>query len=1162
SGMSTGEVDIVLVSIDVTGLEISKYAAHIRVTAPGVHGSPQEVAVVLEITEPPPLLSVLPTAITFDCTEGENPSPEYVVIRNVGTGEFEWAISDDVDWLSVSPTSGSNPAPGGVAIEVRVEVTGLSPATYTAKITVTATTVNSPQEIDVTLVVTEKPPTISVSPTPLRFSAVEGEGNPPPQQLMVKNSGNGEMDWQVSGDMAWLKLSPQEGTSAGEDDPIEVSIDIVGLEADSYAGHITITSAVAANSPVVVPVLLEVSPPPPLLSVLPEELVFSCTEGEDDPPPQEIEIQNVGTGEFVWEVSDNAAWLSLAPTTGTNAGEVDRVEASVSIEGLQAGTYTARITVGGTASNSPQTVSVRLDVAEPPPSVLEVTPLSLDFSIVEGEGNPPPQEIKISNTGGREMTWDVSSDDAWLSAVPESGSSEGEEDVVEVFVDTTGLPPGTHWGTLTVKAAGAVNSPQSVQVKLVIEENPPVLAVSPLSLNFEMDEGGDAPEPQSFTIRNDGGRAMGWQISVEEDWIHVTPESGTNTGNPEGVEVSIAAEGMAPGDYTAALKIEAPGASNSPRTVWVSLTIKIVKPELHVWPENLDFLTGKGGGNPPSKIFTITTRFHEAITWRAEENVGWLSVNPSTDTNQGEEDIVTVSVDKAGLDLGTYECEIIVRDVLRPMFTVSLRVVLSIEPIRVPEDYATIRAALDAAEEGDVILVREGTYRGKLRMKPNIELLGEGAETTIIDGAGEGTAVAFDGVGWARLDGFTIKGGTGEGFGKGDKIGGGIYILRSSPHISGCRVMYNSAVWGGGVCVDADSAPVFVDCEIRGNSALAGGGLFFYEDSSATILTTKISGNAAEWYGGGLYLGSFSSASIYSCEISRNEASYDGGAAHGSFQSDINIVSSTIADNSSPQGAAMYMEEVTSLRAENTIIWGNESPMVLLGQGVFRYCDTEDNDLAGKNGNFLSDPLFAGAEEGDYHLLPYSPCVDRGSNLAAGLPARDLDGEARIMEGTVGAVTDIGADEVNPDIPVVLVEDVSPGENGLVYMHYRLCCVVSTPCSVVVEYSCDGGREWQRATRSPNGEGTFGLSSSPSGEVHEFVWDSVADEGGVQAENVLLRLTPRGAAWGRSRVAQPFPLDNTEVDTDNDKLPDAWEETIVDANSQDSIRSLNDVSGE
>jgi hypothetical protein len=49
-----------------------------------------------------------------------------------------------------------------------------------------------------------------------------------------------------------------------------------------------------------------------------------------------------------------------------------------------------------------------------------------------------------------------------------------------------------------------------------------------------------------------------------------------------------------------------------------------------------------------------------------------------------------------------------------------------------------------------------------------------------------------------------------------------------------------------------------------------------------------------------------------------------------------------------------------------------------------------------------SDPLFAGSAFDDYHLLPYSPCVDKGENslVPSGIQA-DLDGEDRIQNDTV-----------------------------------------------------------------------------------------------------------------------------------------------------------------
>jgi hypothetical protein len=1263
SGSSAGEADTVEVSVDASGLPMGSYAAQIKVTAEA--NSPRYVPVLFEISEPPPLLSVSPKAITVVGTEGgANPPPEPLSIRNIGTGEFSWEVSDDAEWLSVSPATGTTSVEEDTVL-VQADVTGLLPGTYGATITVSGTAQNAPQQVAVSFIVEPKPPTLWASPAVLRFSAYEGEENPPPQSLKVKNAGRGEMDWRVSGDMAWVSLSPTEGSSTGEEDEISVSVDIAGLTVALYAAHVTVTSASAVNSPVVVSVLLEISEPPPKLMVSPAELVFSGTEGGEDLAPQEIEIRNAGAGEFSWQVAEEADWLSVSPAAGTNTGEKDIVVARASIAGLSPGTYKANVTVTASgARSSPQTVAVTLVVEENPPR-LSVSPSSLRFSAIEGEGNPAAQRLTVKNVGGGEMDWRATGDAAWLKLSPTEGMSTGEEDAIEVSVDTSGLEAGSHtanitvtsasavnspvvipvvleiseppprlsvspteltfssveggndptpkeiliqntgggemawrvtsnagWlsaspdlgsssgevnsvqvaarvsglspgvysGTLTVSASGAKDSPQLVHVKFTVEPKPPVLSVSPSSFSFVMEQGGSDPNPQTLTIQNTGGGKMEWQISMEDAWVHAAPESGTNTGASQVVQVSVTGGGMTPGEYSTGLVVKAPGAQNSPQMVTVRLEVKEFKPEIRVSPQLLEFTTRRGGGNPEPKTFTITTNSVRGMTWVATESASWLSLSRTSDTNRGEEDLVIVLVDKAGLGLGSYECDVVVRDAERPT-TASVHVILRIEPIRIPDDYETIQEGIDAAQSGDVVLVPAGTYEERIRMKSEVEVIGEGADKTVIDCKGRGTTVAFEEADGSQLEGFTITGGTGERFGRSAEVGGGVYLRRSSPSIVKCRIVNNTAVWGGGICIDLDSSPTLVDCEISGNSALVGGGVFCYEDSSGSILTSRILENRAEWYGGGFCLLGSSSLAVKGCEVSANEAQYDGGGFHQAPGSGLYLGSCTVVRNVSPEGAALYMD-AASVEAVNCIVWGNTSAMVLSGNYVFGYCDLEEAELAGSGGNISEDPLLAGIAEGDYHLLPCSPCLDAGLRDGADLLTTDLDGEARVMTGPLGEEPDIGADELNPKVPVVVMGEITPQDGGLVYVSYKLYHLLSSPCSIVAEYSTDGGRSWRRSTRAAEGEGTFWLSSSPGGQAHTHVWCSVANEGGVRLENVLFRITPEAEARGLPRVGKPFSLDSTEADRDGDRLPDAWERTIVDARTDDNIRSVEDVSGD
>jgi parallel beta-helix repeat protein len=68
------------------------------------------------------------------------------------------------------------------------------------------------------------------------------------------------------------------------------------------------------------------------------------------------------------------------------------------------------------------------------------------------------------------------------------------------------------------------------------------------------------------------------------------------------------------------------------------------------------------------------------------------------------------------------------------------------------------------------------------------------------------------------------------------------------------------------------------------------------------------------------------------------------------------------------------------------------------------------------SGNIFTNPAFACPNQGDYHLLTGSPCLDRGDNryVTNGLDV-DLDGQPRIVgTGTNSPVVDLGAFEADP----------------------------------------------------------------------------------------------------------------------------------------------------
>ncbi|MCP4696362.1 MAG: hypothetical protein GY862_05895 [Gammaproteobacteria bacterium] len=159
--------------------------------------------------------------------------------------------------------------------------------------------------------------------------------------------------------------------------------------------------------------------------------------------------------------------------------------------------------------------------------------------------------------------------------------------------------------------------------------------------------------------------------------------------------------------------------------------------------------------------------------------------------------------------------------------------------IGVPGDQPSIQAGIDAAADGDTVLVQPATYFENIRFNgKNITVQSaDGPETTVIDGSKNGTVVTFDGEGpGAKLHGFTITNGSGtyESFGhayaRGSFRGGGLFCNNSRITLEDLVVSGNFAMDGGGIYC-RNSSPVLINVTVTNNSADLGGGVHFYKSN-------------------------------------------------------------------------------------------------------------------------------------------------------------------------------------------------------------------------------------------------------------------------------------------------------------------------------------------
>ena len=154
--------------------------------------------------------------------------------------------------------------------------------------------------------------------------------------------------------------------------------------------------------------------------------------------------------------------------------------------------------------------------------------------------------------------------------------------------------------------------------------------------------------------------------------------------------------------------------------------------------------------------------------------------------------------------------------------------------LRVPGDYGVIQDAIQAARDGDEIVVGAGRYCEAIDFlgKAITVRSSDGPSVTTIDATGLNTSVVtcWSGEGpGSVLEGFLITGGNGF-------WGGGMGNNYSSPTITNCTFGGNNAYIGGGMS-NSYSSPTVTDCTFSRNTSSTGGGGVFNEAYSNPAMT-------------------------------------------------------------------------------------------------------------------------------------------------------------------------------------------------------------------------------------------------------------------------------------------------------------------------------------
>ncbi len=340
--------------------------------------------------------------------------------------------------------------------------------------------------------------------------------------------------------------------------------------------------------------------------------------------------------------------------------------------------------------------------------------------------------------------------------------------------------------------------------------------------------------------------------------------------------------------------------------------------------------------------------------------------------------------------------------------------------LNIPDDHETIQQGLNAAEDGDTVLVQEGRYVENLTFPNDISVTlastrlfddDDGIiERTVIDGNRDGTVITvnMENDSPVVIIGFTITNGQNREFGGGlfctganvvlQKVviaenranhGGTMYLMNSSLRLDDFNLTENNADRSCNYLA-GDVELILNDGFVTDNYASIGGAFYSAGERNRIEVNNVIFLGDTVKNRGSFFYGENAEVILERVLIAKEMGWYDGLIHATNCEFDFNFV--TISGNCTGQSVSDMRFEDCVVTIRNSIAWYGYRSDWIGTQSVnseisvsYSNLNTGIRDVNVGEGMIEGEPLFVDFENNDFRLSPGSPCLDTAD------PENDLD---------------------------------------------------------------------------------------------------------------------------------------------------------------------------